>query len=447
MRLRPHHQCFLEWHPWDGDQHKGLNHQLASLTCALSEAFFLNRTLLMPKHMCLFGLHTERWPGNHTSGDGRCVPMEEILDIELLSRLVPVLPVLPLDNQSMWGEYKSVQWAEYIRTLRTADAQPRWSSQRIAHTFPCRDGPALVRRRVGRPFWFSACTSGTTDAHAITREVHAQIGSGADAPLPFSSLLKSGIFYTRHIKRAAFAIRRKIGVNYAALHVRRSDKLTQCSLRDCQSRTTLTQPDAIAKALELWFPSGTHVYVGSTEKPDFFAPLRQKFNLHFAEDFASELAKVGNNYALYAVETLVAFGAAGYVDTFDYYQPWFRDACFPAAQLRGLSAQPLQHHSKGSRLSSNVSRSNVSRSVSVQVGYRGSRGILVNNVFFGAACVNNPPCGNAMKLIPKPLSSNCRGRSPSPLARRPARGESITKKFEASADSCEASFYALRAFL
>jgi hypothetical protein len=56
-------ECLLEWHPYEKDRTMGLNHQLASLSCILGEAFFLNRTAVLPDKMCLFGLHTERWPG------------------------------------------------------------------------------------------------------------------------------------------------------------------------------------------------------------------------------------------------------------------------------------------------------------------------------------------------------------------------------------------------
>lgn len=59
----PGRQCLLEWAPFEKDRMMGLNHQLASISCALSEAFYLGRMFMMPDRMCLFGLHTERWPG------------------------------------------------------------------------------------------------------------------------------------------------------------------------------------------------------------------------------------------------------------------------------------------------------------------------------------------------------------------------------------------------
>ena len=67
----------------------GLNHQMASLSCALGEAFVLGRTLLLPAQICLFALHTERWSGAGGPGE-RCVPLTDLFDIERLSRLVPL---------------------------------------------------------------------------------------------------------------------------------------------------------------------------------------------------------------------------------------------------------------------------------------------------------------------------------------------------------------------
>jgi hypothetical protein len=77
----------------------------------------------------------------------------------------------------------------------------------------------------------------------------------------------------------------------------------------------LTQPPAIERALRLWFPPTSNVYIGSTERPSFFAPLNSSYILFFAESFPHLLANVTNNYMLYAVETLIFFGSAGTAET------------------------------------------------------------------------------------------------------------------------------------
>ena len=166
---------------------------------------------------------------------------------------------------------------------------------------------------------------------------------------------------------------------YYSVHVRRSDKLTACDVRqqqaeqrsrgqldyveppkdvkvvgECKVRDQLTRPEGLRHALSLWFPEQSRVYIGSTERPDFFAPLRSSFRLYFAEDFGRALANVSNNYELYAVETLLFFGSSGTVETLGYAASWVQDACFPAARLRAESrsgrwaARMLLRHANGS---------------------------------------------------------------------------------------------------
>eukprot|EP00965_Chrysotila_dentata_P244001 6205725-Pleurochrysis_carterae.AAC.3 len=320
-------QCLLEWHPYTKDRTMGLNHQQASLSCALSEAFYLERSLLIPDRICLFGLHTERWPGKFGAGE-TCIPIGELFDIDLLRSLV------------------GLQLRETHHTNRTAGApgardsrrdavvvDGSWKSARVKKTYPCDGKTPVIRRRVDS-FWFAQCTRGTTDTHSVLTHIHNALGSPPTSPKPVNVLLRSGLFYAPPIKAAAAAIRARIGADYASVHVRRSDKLTACAPEECKSRDMLTRPDAIGTALRLWFPPGFHVYIGSTEKPAFFDALRPHYTLHFAEDYGAELRAISNNYALYAVETLVFFGSVGTVETLGYTASWFKDACFPASQLR-----------------------------------------------------------------------------------------------------------------
>jgi len=236
--------------------------------------------------------------------------------------------------------------------------------------------------------------------------LYEQLGSPVDAQVPLNVLLRSGLFYSPRIKAAAAAIRSRIGAEYVSVHVRRSDKLTACSPRDCEIRDVSTRPEGIQRALQLWFPLGTHVYIGSTERPDFFAPMRDSYKLHFAEDFRSELVNITNNYALYAVETLLFFGSLASVETLGYSTGWFIDACFPAMQLRNRLTKPGTNRRTPRDESTN-------RSVSVEC--RDQSSLLVNGVLYGQACVSNPPCGNKqMFLVPPPTEcgSTARLRSP-----------------------------------
>ena len=65
-------RCYLEWDPWGEDRVMGLNHQMSSLSCALGEAYFLNRTLLFPDRICLDVRHERRMQYEERPLDSRC---------------------------------------------------------------------------------------------------------------------------------------------------------------------------------------------------------------------------------------------------------------------------------------------------------------------------------------------------------------------------------------
>ena len=123
--------CYLEWYPYTKDRTMGLNHQMASLSCALGEAFRLGRTLLLPAQICLFALHTERWSDGGGPGE-RCVPITDLFDLDRLSHLVPV-------------RIGSNDTTRLFRPAHTARVGAGWSSQRVATERPLR--PSSSTRR------------------------------------------------------------------------------------------------------------------------------------------------------------------------------------------------------------------------------------------------------------------------------------------------------------
>ena len=289
----------------------GLNHQMASLSCAIGEAHYLQRTLVLPDQICLFGLHTERWPGDAGRGAERCVPIGDLFDVEALSRLVPIRLQRPPVRRTRRDETSRADHELPLYRQLPAGAvvtvDGKWKSSRVRAEYPCGGAATLVRRTVDN-FWFQQCTRHTANYDGLAARLNELVGAPADAKRPVNVVLRSGLFYSRSIKVAAAAIRREIGGPYASLHVRRSDKLQKgaCAPRDCKIRDELSRPPAIDRALRLWIPPGSRVYVGSTEPPSFFDPLRTSYRLYFAEDYSQHLRNISNNYALYAVETCVA---------------------------------------------------------------------------------------------------------------------------------------------
>ncbi|XP_042398300.1 uncharacterized protein LOC121988762 isoform X2 [Zingiber officinale] len=88
------------------DSCAGLGHQESSLRCALEEALFLQRVLVMPSRMCINPLHNkkgilhqqsnassdERWAANSCA-------MDSLYDLDAISSKVEVI----LDNSKMWS--------------------------------------------------------------------------------------------------------------------------------------------------------------------------------------------------------------------------------------------------------------------------------------------------------------------------------------------------------
>ena len=126
----------------------GLNHQMASLSCALGEAFLTKRTLLLPPEICLFALHTERWSAGSGPGE-TCVPISELFDMEGLSRLVPVQVA---NRSSSTARMSRLVLGRGPGVAQVSGSQ--WPSARILKEYPCDGGVTLVRRGgyISRPF-------------------------------------------------------------------------------------------------------------------------------------------------------------------------------------------------------------------------------------------------------------------------------------------------------
>ncbi|KAL1507274.1 hypothetical protein AB1Y20_008122 [Prymnesium parvum] len=403
MLSPPPPRCLLEWTPWGEDRVMGLNHQLASLSCALAEAAFLNRTLVFPARLCLDARHEARSPRAPRPLDPACslllpsrrlvrgysVPTASLLDLAALSRLAP-LALAPLPRPAN----------------ATPPAAPlvtrAYTSARVAAELPCAAAPLVVRRVAS--FWFRPCAYRIADTAALAARIAAALALPAERLPPHAELLphmlRSGLFYAARLKRAARRVRMALGARgeYAAVHVRRSDKFTtDCNMAqfrraECKQMEIDTRPEMLSAALSLWYPNGSRLYISSTEAPPYFAALRPKFELFMPEDFPAELESITDNYALYAVETLLLFGASSVVQTFGHATSWFSTACFPA-RLLAINGNIHRGKVASQRTGANTEGS------SIQVECVGRMSARVNGVVYSSACTANPPCGT-MSFIP-----------------------------------------------
>ena len=394
-RMEP--QCFLEWTPWADDGQCGMSHQLSSLSCALGEAYYLGRTLLLPHG----GMCSQRNSGSGTDsprwgrGEDHCVPWSHLLDLSLLSALV------------------GVREDRLENSTPTVVVTGSVSSPEVRKMFPCTAATRLLRRELPLTqsfrFWFGMCQTHRTNSHALIQHLSKLAVKRSPILTSVLGLLKSGLWFSQAIKAAARKMVARIHARagaFAAIHVRRGDRLTRaggCSA-DCDN---LTQPAALQRALSLWFPANTALFVLSDQRPDFFLPMRLEvhgaYRLHFADDHRELLQRQGivSAFQLFAVETLVRLGAQAYVETYAYYRA---EGCWPLLANPSPSRQRqsgfVVDECKGGRVYAAVNAS-----------------AQINGVYFGGACsaLHTVPCRKRMHFVPQPEQCKVAGANLSQL--------------------------------
>ncbi|XWS43033.1 hypothetical protein CRYUN_Cryun16bG0066200 [Craigia yunnanensis] len=138
------------------DTCEGMGHQESSLRCALEEAIFLNRTLVMPSRMCINPLHNnkgilhkfvnataeERWAASSCA-------MDSLYDIDLISETVPVI----LDNSNVWHLILSTSMKLGARGVAHVEGLRRVDLKEDS----CYSNFLLINRTASPLSWFMEC--------------------------------------------------------------------------------------------------------------------------------------------------------------------------------------------------------------------------------------------------------------------------------------------------
>ncbi|TVU37579.1 hypothetical protein EJB05_10902, partial [Eragrostis curvula] len=280
----------------------GLGHQESSLRCALEEALFLDRVLVMPARMCLSSVHNTKGilqPTNATSEqrwETDSCAMESLYDIDLISRTVPVL----LDNPRSWYEIvsRSTKLGEdgvvHVQGLNRAELTEN----------PHYSGALLINRTASPLAWFMECKDRTMRSSVM---------------LPYSFLPAMA---ARKLRDAANKMKELLG-DYDAIHVRRGDLLKNRKDRFGVERSLHphldrdTRPEFIKRRIARWIRPGRTLFIASNERtPGFFSPLSDKYRLAYSSNFSNILEPIiENNYQLFMVERLIMQGARTFVKT------------------------------------------------------------------------------------------------------------------------------------
>ncbi|XP_062188208.1 uncharacterized protein LOC133891496 isoform X2 [Phragmites australis] len=280
----------------------GLGHQESSLRCALEEALFLDRVLVMPSRMCLSSVHNTKGilhpssaPSDQRWETSSCA-MESLYDIDLVSRTVPVI----LDNPRSWYEIvsRSTKLGEdgvvHVQGVSRAELKEN----------PHYSGALLINRTASPLAWFMECKDRTKRSSVM---------------LPYTFLPTMA---TKKLRDAANKMKEIFG-DYDAIHVRRGDLLKNRKDRFGVERSLHphldrdTRPEFIKRRIARWIRPGRTLFIASNERTTgFFSPLSDKYRLVYSSNFSSILEPIiENNYQLFMVERLIMQGARTFVKT------------------------------------------------------------------------------------------------------------------------------------
>nr|GMD43037.1 uncharacterized protein LOC109181792 [Ipomoea batatas] len=286
------------------DSCAGLGHQESSLRCALEEALFLQRTLVMPSRMCINPIHNKKGILHQSEGSSSdegwaasSCAMDSLYDVDLISDTVPVI----LDNSKMWHQVLETSMKLGSRGVAHVKDVSRTE---LKENSPYSD-ILLINRTASPLAWFMECKDRTNRSAVL---------------LPFSFLPSMA---TKKLRDAAEKIKALIG-DYDAIHVRRGDKIKTRKDRFGVDRSLHphldrdTRPEFMLCRIAKWVPPGRTIFIASNERtPGFFSPLAVRYKLAYASNYSHILDPlIENNYQLFMVERLIMMGAKTFIRTF-----------------------------------------------------------------------------------------------------------------------------------
>ncbi|KAH6818692.1 plant/protein [Perilla frutescens var. frutescens] len=286
------------------DSCEGLGHQESSLRCALEEALFLGRTFVMPSRLCINPIHNKKGilhqSGSMVSEEGwaaNSCAMDSLYDLDLMSNTVPVI----LDNSKVWHHVLATSMKLGSRGIAHVQGVSRTDLQQKK----LYSNLLLINRTASPLSWFMECKDRNNRSSIM---------------LPYSFLPSMA---AKKLRDAAEKIKAHLG-DYAAIHVRRGDKLKTRKDRFGVDRSLHphldrdTRADFILCRISKWVPPGRTLFIASNERtPGFFSPLAVRYKLAYSSNYSSLLDPlIENNYQLFMVERLIMMGAKTFIRTF-----------------------------------------------------------------------------------------------------------------------------------
>ena len=232
-----------------GDRCKSMNHYLWSFLCALGEAQYLNRTLVMDLSLCLSSIYT------NSNGDEEGKDFRLYFDFEHLKESASVL-----DQAQFWSDWNMWQKKDGLSLYLVEDF--RITPMRLAQS-----NDALIMRKFGSVepdnYWYRVC-EGETES-VVQRPWHL-------------------IWKSKRLMDIVSGIASRLNWDFDSVHVVRGEKVKNRELWPNLDRDT--SPDALLSSLQEKIEDGRNLYIATNEHDtSFFDPLKDKYSTHFLDDY------------------------------------------------------------------------------------------------------------------------------------------------------------------
>lgn len=233
-----------------GDRCKSMNHFLWSFLCALGEAQYLNRTLVMDLTLCLSSVYTS----SGQSEEGK--DFRFYFDFEHLKEAASVL-----DEAQFWAEWGKLHNKKTRLGLHLVE-DFRVTPMKLADV-----KDTLIMRKFGSVepdnYWYRVCEG---DAESVVKR-------------PWHLLWKS-----RRLMEIVSAIASRLNWDYDAVHIERGEKARNTELWPNLEKDT--SPSALLSTLQDKVEEGRNLYIATNEAElSFFNPLKDKYATHFLDEY------------------------------------------------------------------------------------------------------------------------------------------------------------------
>ncbi|XP_047333798.1 uncharacterized protein LOC124937560 [Impatiens glandulifera] len=282
-----------------GDKCKSMDHYLWSFMCALGEAQYLNRTLVIDLNICLSSIYTS----SNQNEEGK--DFRFYFDFEHLKESASVL-----DNAQFWSDWDKWHKKDGLSLHLVEDFKV--TPMKLADV-----KETLILRKFGSVepdnYWYRVC-EGETES-IVQRPWHL-------------------VWKSRRLMDIVSSITARLNWDFDSIHVVRGEKARNKEL--WPNLEADTSPESLLSVLQEKIDDGRNLYI-ATNEPDtksFFDPLKDKYTTHVLDEYKdlwdetsewySETTKLNNGlpvefdgYMRNSVDTEVFLRGKKQIETFN----------------------------------------------------------------------------------------------------------------------------------